>query len=164
MRTLLAGNYLVPIKSFILASMLALSASCASVPMASAEQDAASKTFAEPAAGKAGLYVYRRDAFVGQALKKDVFIDGVLIGETASGVFFHRPISPGSHTLSTESEFSANDLEFIAEPRMNYFFEQYIKMGVFVGGANLMAMDEEAGKKGVLECMEALGVLAAEPE
>jgi len=35
---------------------------------------------------------------------------------------------------------------------MNYFVRQYIKMGVFVGGANLELVPEEEGKKGVSEC------------
>lgn len=131
-------------------------ASCASVPMASAEQDAASKTFATPGPGEAGLYVYR-DTFVGQALKKTVSLDGVPIGETANKVYLHLRIAVGEHRLSTESEFSDNDLTFTAEAGKNYFFEQYIKFGVFVGGANLRAVSEAEGKQAVLRCRQALG-------
>jgi hypothetical protein len=35
---------------------------------------------------------------------------------------------------------------------MNYFVRQYVKLGVFVGGANLEVVPAEEGKKGVLEC------------
>jgi len=69
-------------------------------------------------------------------------------------------ISPGEHTLSTESEFSNNTLQFRAEPKRNYFFRQYIKMGLLVGGANIEAVSEEEGRKGVLNCKEAIGVPA----
>lgn len=51
---------------------------------------------------------------------------------------------------STESEFSENAFKFVAEAGLNYFIRQYIKMGVFVGGANLEIVSKEEGKKGVL--------------
>lgn len=124
---------------------------CASVPMAPPEQDAAAKTFSKPTGDKAGLYVFR-DTFAGQALKKTVSLDGAVIGETANKVFFYKIITPGSHRLSTESEFSDNSITFQAEKENNYFAEQYIKIGVFVGGANVRMVSEEDGKKGVLGC------------
>ena len=145
------------IASLLVVSMLAVLTGCASVPMASAEQNAASKSFATPTADHAGLYVYR-DSFVGKALKKSVFLDGVEIGETANKVYLHRLISLGSHTLSTESEFGNNDVKFVADSGRNYFFEQSMKMGVFSGGASLTAVFEADGKRAVLDCEEAAGV------
>ena len=134
----------------VLASVVLMSG-CASVPMAPKEADAALKTFTAPSEGKAALYIYR-NSFVGQALKKTVTLDGVVVGETANKVYFYKEIAPGEHTLATESEFSDNTLTFTAAPGKTYFAEQYIKMGVFVGGAALRMVDEEAGKKGVSEC------------
>jgi hypothetical protein len=145
-------------RSVAMVATLGLLQACASVPMAPAEQDAASKTFTPPADGQAGLYVFR-NSFVGKALKKDVYLDGALVGETANKVYFRRVIPAGAHTLATESEFGNNSTEFTAEPGKLYFFEQYIKMGLFVGGANLRAVSEEEGKKEVLKCKEALGSL-----
>ena len=124
---------------------------CASVPMAPKEADAALKTFPAPTADKAALYVYR-NSFVGQALKKTVTLDGVVIGETANKVYFYKEITPGEHTLATESEFSDNAVTFHAAPGQTYFAEQYIKMGVFVGGAGIRIVDGEVGKKGIAEC------------
>lgn len=129
---------------------------CASVPMAPMEQDLALKKFEAPANGNAGLYVYR-NSFVGQALKKTVKLDGNVIGETSNKVYFYKEISPGEHALSTESEFGDNLLTFTAEAGHNYFFEQYIKMGVFVGGANIKAVSESEGMAGVTECKLARG-------
>jgi protein involved in sex pheromone biosynthesis len=134
----------------VLASVVLMSG-CASVPMAPKEADAALKTFKAPSEEKAALYIYR-NSFVGQALKKTVTLDGVVVGETANKVYFYKEIAPGEHTLATESEFSDNTLTFTAAPGKTYFAEQYIKMGVFVGGAALRMVDEEAGKKGVSEC------------
>jgi hypothetical protein len=130
---------------------VALLSGCASVPMASDEQDAALKTFPQPSANNAGLYIFR-NTFGGQALKKTVSIDGSIIGETANKVYFYKEIPPGEHTLSTESEFSDNATTFQAASGKNYFAEQLIKMGAFVGGADIKMVSEEVGKREVLEC------------
>lgn len=129
----------------------ALVSGCASVPMASKQEDEAAKKFSLPANGKAGVYIYR-NTFGGQALKKDVSLDGALLGETANKVYFYKVVEPGKHVVATESEFSDNTLSFEAAPAKNYFIEQYIKVGVFVGGANVKIVDEEEGKKAILEC------------
>jgi len=124
---------------------------CASVPTAPKEEDTARKTFAVPTSDKAGLYVYR-NSFIGQALKKSVYVDGVLIGESSNKVFFYVEFAPGEHKISTESEFGENDLKISAEGGKNYFVEQYIKMGAFSGGAGLKLVDEKQGKENVLKC------------
>ena len=124
---------------------------CASVPMASSEQDQARKEFSAPAEGMAGLYIYRDSTF-GAALKKTISIDGEIVGETAAKTYFYRDIEPGNHTLSTESEFSDNAISITVTKGINYFVRQYIKFGAFVGGAGLEPVSEEAGKQGVLAC------------
>jgi hypothetical protein len=124
---------------------------CATVPMAPTEQDTAFKAFSQPTTDKAGLYVYRNSA-AGGMLKKKVYVDGVLLGETAPKTFFYKEITLGQHQISTQSEFSDNAITFQAEGGKNYFCQQYIKMGVFVGGANVKMVSEEEGKKQVLEC------------
>ena len=124
---------------------------CASVPMASIENDKAMKEFALPSGGTAGLYIYRNSTF-GGALKKSVYIDGEFIGETAPMIYFYKEIQPGKHNISTESEFSNNDLILDAKVGKNHYIHQYMKMGLVVGGANLEHVSEEEGRKGVLEC------------
>lgn len=124
---------------------------CASVPMATVQDDAVRKEFSMPGEGNAGVYVYRNSNF-GAALKKTVYVDGKLLGETAPMTFFYTEIQPGEHKLSTESEFGENDLVLQAESGKNYFVRQAIRMGVIVGGATLSLVSEEEGRKGVLEC------------
>lgn len=125
----------------------ALLTGCASVNMASKEDSAKAKQFAAPADEKnAGLYVYR-NSFVGKALKKDIWVDGKCLGESAPDVFFYTPVEGGkSLTISTESEFSPNDLKLNVDAGKNYFVRQYIKMGVLVGGAGVELMTEQQGK------------------
>src|SRR4051812_22689161 len=81
---------------------------CASVDMAAKEESAKAKAFAAPSQGMAGVYVYR-DSFAGKALKKDVWIDGKCLGQSAPDVFFYAEVEGGKkHKIDTESEFSPN--------------------------------------------------------
>lgn len=126
-----------------------LFAGCTSVPMEGAGKNLAAKQFNPPKEGNAGLYIYR-NSFVGQALKKDVWVDGKCIGETAPDVFFYEEVEGDKdHKISTESEFSPNDLTINTKSGMHYFIRQYIKIGVFVGGAGVELVDMEQGKKDV---------------
>jgi len=139
-----------------IASLLAITAAllisgCASVDMATKEESAKAKEFKQPSADKAGVYIYR-NSFVGKALKKDVFVDGKCIGESAPDVFFYTEVKGGQpHKIDTESEFSPNTLEIMFETGKNYFIRQFIKLGVFVGGAGLEQVSEEQGKKDVAQ-------------
>ena len=132
----------------VVAAALALTG-CASVDMASKEDSAKAKQFNAPSANNAGLYVYRNST-LGGALKKDIWVDGQCVGESAPNIFFYKEVQGGkSHKISTESEFSPNDLEFPVETGKNYFIRQYIKMGVFVGGAGLELIPEQQGRTDV---------------
>ena len=134
------------IVSVVMLTATLLISGCASVDMAPKAESARAKEFNLPNQGNAGVYVYR-DSFVGKALKKDVWIDGKCIGESAPDVFFYTEIEGGkNHKVDTESEFSPNTLELMFEAGKNYFIRQFIKMGVFVGGAGLEPIPEEQGK------------------
>jgi hypothetical protein len=147
-------------KPAVLAAIMstALLAGCSSVPMESKEVANKAKEFNAPAQDKAGIYVYRKDTFVGAALKKDVWVDKECVGQTAKGVFFYKEV-PGNEKLkvSTESEFSPNTLTIDAKNGELYFIEQYIKMGAFVGGADLALANKETGKSEVLRLGMAKG-------
>ncbi len=124
---------------------------CASVPMESSQKTSDAKQFLPPSEGKAGLYIYRYGTF-GAALKKDVWLDGKCVGETARNVFFYEEVDGGvEHKISTESEFSPNDLLLKTENGKHYFIQQYIKFGAFVGGAGLKLVDEKDAKKQIEE-------------
>lgn len=132
-----------------IAVVTSLLSGCASVPMESKEVSSSAKMFEQPTEGNAGLYIYRSGG-VGGALKKDIWINDKCIGETAPNVFFYEVVKGGEeYKLSTESEFSPNDLLLKIESGQNYFVKQSIKIGVFVGGAKLKVVDEEKGKKAI---------------
>ena len=137
------------IVSVVTVAAALLISGCASVEMASKAESAKAKEFNAPSQGNAGVYIYR-DSFVGKALKKDVWIDGKCIGESAPDVFFYTEVEGGkNHKVDTESEFSPNTLELMFEAGKKYFIRQFIKMGVFVGGAGLEQVPDEQGKKDV---------------
>ncbi|WP_416191162.1 DUF2846 domain-containing protein [Neisseria sp. CCUG12390] len=138
---------LIPVLSA--AAVLAVSG-CATVSHAPTEEAVQAKTFAAPSEGNAGLYVYRDNSIVGGGLKKDIWVDGKCLGESSRGIFFRTEIAGGqTHAVATESEFSPNVLNLQAEAGKHYFVRQYIKMGAFVGGANLEQVSEAQGKAAV---------------
>lgn len=129
--------------------IVTLLAGCASVTMESKEASESAKKFGQPSSGNAALYIYRSGSF-GGALKKDLWVNGKCIGESAPNVFFYEEVrGDAEHKVSTESEFSPNDLLVRVKAGVNYFIRQYIKMGLFVGGAGLELVSEEEGKKEV---------------
>jgi uncharacterized protein DUF2846 len=120
---------------------------CASVPMESTEKNEIAKSFNPPTGDNAGLYIYRSGSF-GGALKKDIWINEKCVGESAPDVFFFEEVQGGKeHKISTESEFSPNDIFLKTDSGKNYFVQQYIKLGLFVHGAGLELVDEATGKK-----------------
>ncbi|MCW9732730.1 DUF2846 domain-containing protein [Avibacterium sp. 20-15] len=122
---------------------------CAKVPVASEAENIQAKQFDAPPNNKSGIYIYRDGSIFGSALKKSLYIDGKFIGESARNVYFYQQVIPGAHKISTESEFSNNDLHITTEGGKNYFIEQYIRPGLFVGGANLKQIDEEKAKAAI---------------
>ncbi len=140
-------------KTVLVPTILAIAflSGCASVPMESPEKSKLTKQFNAPPEGKAGLYIYRSSG-VGTALKKDIWVNGKCIGETAPNMFFYEAVNGNEeHKISTESEFSPNDLSVTTKTGQNYFINQYIKIGLFVGGAGIELVDENKGKKDVSE-------------
>jgi len=141
-------------KKVLLATVItaAFLSGCSSVPMESSAHTKSAQSFNAPSSDNSGIYVYRKDTIVGSALKKDVLIDGECVGETAKGVFFYHEVpADKDHIISTESEFSNNDLTIHTESGELYFIEQYLKMGLFVGGAGLKQVDKKVGEKEVLK-------------
>lgn len=124
---------------------------CATVQLEPKEVSQNAKQFNPPSEGNAGLYIFR-DSIFGAALKKDIWVDSKCLGESAPLTFFYEDIKGGlEHKISTESEFSPNDLVMRTESGKNYFVRQYIRPGLFVGGANLEIVEEEEGKKAISE-------------
>lgn len=136
-------------KAVLLGALAILVTGCASVPMESKQASDDAKRFVPPAQGQAGLYIYRGGG-PGTALTKALWVDGKCVGTTAPNVFFYEQVKGDQeHTIATQSEFSNNELTLAMQSGINYFVRQYIKMGVFVGGANLEVVNEADGKAAI---------------
>ena len=136
-------------KVILISAMSLIFVGCASVPMSNQTLSDAAKKFNPPAEGKSGIYTYR-DSTIGGALKKDILIDGKCVGESAPKVFFFTEVDGDkNHTISTESEFSPNSISIFTKSGINYFVRQYIKMGAFVGGANLEIIETTKGEEAI---------------
>ena len=132
-----------------IAMVAAMTTGCVSVPMASADKDAAAKTFAVEA-GKANIYVYRNET-MGAAIKMPVALDGKLVGDTASKTYILLNVAPGAHTLVSKTE-NDSSLQITADVGKNYFVWQEVKMGAFAARSALQQVDEATGKAAVAEC------------
>ena len=139
-------------KRIMLVGLLAstvLVTGCASVPMASAERDAQTKTFSVKP-DKANIYVYRNES-MGAAVKMDVDFDGKPIGQTVAKSYFALEVAPGKHTLISKAE-NDSTLDVAAEAGKNYFIWQEVKMGILYARNKLQLVDDATGKTGVSEC------------
>jgi len=133
------------------AVVVSILSGCASVPMESEKASATAKEFEAPAQGTAGLYIYRYGSFA-YRLKKGVWVDGKCIGETAANVFFYHEVPANKeYKISTESEFSPNDLLITVKPGINYFISQYFPPGLYLAGAGVELVDEKQGMAAVKE-------------
>ena len=142
-------------RTILLATALAatLLTGCASVPTMGDTAKMQAITEDAPK-GTARIYIMRTNMNnAGAALYKDLYLDGKCLGETAPGTFFIADVEGNKyHWISTESEFSPNHLRFYAEADKKYYFQQVIRLGVFVGGAFLTQLDDLTGRELVHTC------------
>lgn len=119
---------------------------CVTVDMASKTESSKAKEFSLPTEGKTGVYIYRYGS-LGRSFKKDIWIDGKCVGESAENVFFYIEVDGNKiHRVETESEFSPNGFDLMFESGKNYYIQQIIKMGLVVAGADIEEVTEEEGK------------------
>lgn len=143
--------------------MLCLSLALPAVGMAeridSDAEDAASNQLPLPAAGMAGIYIYRNSGWMGKAQTKYVWFDGQQLGGLPNESFFYLEIAPGSHSLGSQAEPGPNDLHFDVKAGKRYFFNQVFSrkvpvvgalIGAFVSVAKFEAVSEQEGQTNVL--------------
>lgn len=135
------------IAAFVMLSAL-LMVGCASVPMASLDADTKAKEFtALP--GKAALYVYRNET-LGGAIPMSVGVNGKILGQTGPQTYFHLNLVPGLYEVDSHAE-NISKISLSAEAGKAYFVWQEIKMGMWMARSSLQQVDEETGRKGVME-------------
>jgi hypothetical protein len=133
---------------------LALLVGCATIPLASADLDAAGKTFTPPD-GKASIYVARGLGYFGGAATFQIAIDGKVFGNIAPGTYYLFTCEPGPHTVVAISQWNTEKAKLDVEAGGNYFFDAGWHMGLVTGQAVVTQVSEEQGKKLVNQCKRA---------
>ncbi len=119
---------------------------CASIPLQSKSEDMAAKKF-EPVANQSKIYVFRKKAFAGAAIKLPLTLDSVLKGPLASGTFFVWNVSPGKHEVFCSGTDDAS-LTLETEPGKIYFIQQLLSEQTFqTPGCILRRADEQKAKE-----------------
>ena len=131
-----------------LAVLVLLLSGCASVPMASLDQDAKAKDFS-PIPNKAALYIYRNENF-GAAIPVMVSVNGKALGQTAAKTYFRLNLIPGKYNIQSHAE-NVSSLPLTAEAGKNYFVWQEVKMGMWMARSLLQQTNETTGRAGVME-------------
>ncbi len=139
-KMLLAGSVL----------LLTLIASCATVPMASLDDDQAAKQFS-PKSGMANIYVARSSA-VGQAILFSIALDGKLEGQLANKTFYFFEVGAGEHEVNALSPEDAETLTLNTEPGKNYFIKVSPQMGMMAARVKIEEVGELEGIKLVSKC------------
>ncbi len=136
----------------LLLAMVVLVTGCASVPMASLEDDTKGKLFSVKP-DKSSIYVYRNENF-GGAISMTVSLNGRVAGQSGPQTYFLWEVDPGSHEIASHTE-NVSTLKLATEAGKAYYVWQEVKMGAFMARSLLQQVDEETGRKGVLECKRA---------
>ncbi len=140
------------ISSALLGMTLVLLQGCASVPMASLNEDSTAKEFRiDPQ--KSSIYVYRNENF-GGAVPMTVSLDGRVAGQTGAKTFFLWEVGPGEHEIGSISENNVT-LKLKTEAGKAYYVWQEVKMGFWMARSALHEVDEETARKAIAECKRA---------
>jgi len=134
--------------------LMGLIVGCASVPMASVDQDAKAKQFV-PDPTKASLYVYRNDVMAG-AIPISIDLNGQKIGEVVSKSYLQLKLTPGvyvigSHSKNEDGLSKSNDssLSVSVEAGKNYYVHLNVGVGVLFASSSLETVDMVTGMEGV---------------
>ena len=137
-------------KSLLVAvALLLLVSGCASVPMASKEEDAAAKSFRVPS-DKGRVYVYRNE-FMGGAVKIPITLDRKLVGSTLKNTFFAFDVNPGTHEVGCVGETPGTVTVDVKAGGAAYVWQE-MKMGMWAASCAMHIMDEQKGQQAISEC------------
>ncbi len=128
---------------------------CAGLPLASEEESLAAKRFA-PDPENGSIYIFQqKKGKIAQGPIASVFIDGRLISEIEGGTFLYIKVPPGQHDLSSKKGgrnlIGASVTPLTVEKGKLYFVQMTYDRGWTTVIPVLTVIDEEAGKKKVLE-------------
>ena len=137
----------------LLAALLAVASlsavGCATVPMASAADDARMKQW-RPMPENSVIYLYRNE-FVGAAVHMEVDLDGRRAGSTVAHSYMAWEVPAGHHVLVSHAENdTALDLDTL--PGQRYFVWQQVHLGIIMARSQLVPVPEVTGMGAIQGC------------
>ncbi len=129
----------------VIGPSLLISGCVTPLPTADEPSDQYAKTFPAPPGGWAGLYLVRGPN-IAPLSKRNLYVDGQLVGTTLNTTYYYRLVLPGTHEVATDSEWSPNTLSVECKEGDNSFVEQYMRPGLFSAGADLRLKTPEEGQ------------------
>jgi hypothetical protein len=141
----------------IICAGLVVLVGCATVPMATVEQDIEAKSFT-PTSGMANLYIARRNAYFGSAITFRIIVDGIPIGSIGPGTYHLISIEPGQHNILISSNENSDQVMFEAAAEENYYFQVLVLMGLITARTGIEQIDEGSGIQLVLNGKRAMSI------
>jgi len=117
--------------------------------MGSMENDARAKSF-RVRPGKAKIYVFRHES-IGFAIPMTVALDGRVAGQTLAQTYLMWEVKPGPHRITSHAE-DISSVKLNAKPGKVYYIWQEVKIGLWKARSLLRQVDEQTGRKWVMEC------------
>lgn len=138
-----------PIAALALLLLACALVGCATVPMATPEEDRRIKSLVPPA-DAALVYLYRHET-LGYSVHMDVTMDGYPAGQTVAKSFMVWTLAPGRHVLVSKAE-EDNTMALDVAAGRRYFVWQEVKMGALYARSKLHLMPDAQGLKEMNEC------------
>jgi hypothetical protein len=122
---------------------------CATVPMASAADDARMKQW-QPLPENSVIYLYRNE-FFGAAIHMEVDLDGRRAGATVANSYMVWEVPAGHHVLVSHAENDAA-LQLDTLPGQRIFVWQQVRMGILMARSQLIPVPEATGVGAIGGC------------
>lgn len=101
--------------------------------------------------GKALIYMYRTNAFVGGAISYDMNVNDKIITILYRGGYYPHFVDPGKIDIWARTE-SKSSVTFVAEEGKTYYVRGSVTMGLMVGRPKLEVIDEATGAEEIKKC------------
>lgn len=132
----------------IIVILSSISVACASINLAEPDEDSAAKLF-KVETGKSNIYIFRNEDVILNT-NISIEVDGKPLGNTGPGTFILTVVSPGKHIIVAKGE-NTDQLEVDTLAGRSYFVWLEAKLGAFTNRGHLHLVDEDEGKKGVMD-------------
>jgi hypothetical protein len=122
---------------------------CTAIPLASNDDDGRAKTFAV-SPDKARIYLYRDQSF-GFAFPMKVALGRHATARTLGQTYVVWEVEPGPYEVTSYAE-DVSTVRLNTEPGKVYYVWQEVKIGFWKARSMLHEVDEDRGRKGVIDC------------